>query len=63
MTANKNIYETVEKIGYLFGYFLFTTILYFILVSFKNVYWDYFYIMGFTLLITVFAIAIRRLLK
>ena len=54
-----------EIIGYIFGYFIFTTILYFILVLLKKIPedWDYFYVVGITLIIMVVGITIKKLLK
>lgn len=58
--------EKVGKvIGYVFGYFLFTTILYFILVLLHKLpaSWNYFYIMGITILIVIVGTLVKRFVK
>ena len=54
-----------KKIGYIFGYFLFTTILYFILILFEKIpqKWTYLHIMGITLIITAIGVLVKRLLR
>lgn len=54
-----------QKIGYLFSYFLFTTILYFMLDAMNKLPegWSYLHIMGLTFCIVLVGIIIRRLLK
>lgn len=54
-----------KKIGYLFGYFLFTTILYFILTILDKMpeNWGYFHIMGITGIISIIGIMINRWLR
>lgn len=61
---NKSIENTGEKIGYLFSYILFTTIVFFIF-SFLNKLpsnWSFFHITGVTLLIAIIGIIIKRVL-
>lgn len=55
----------IELIGYILMYFIFTTILYFILKSLDKIpeRWNYFYIMAITLLIVFIAKLIRRYIK
>ena len=62
---NKTIEKIGEKLGYVFSYFLFTTILFFILILLKKVpeSWSYLYVMGITILIALVGIAIKRILK
>ena len=62
---NKTIEKLSEKLGYIFSYFLFTTILFLILIFLKKIpeSWSYFHVMGITILIAVIGIAIRRFLK
>lgn len=54
-----------ELIGYILMYFIFTTILYFILKSLDKIpeRWNYFYIMIITLLIVFIAKLIRRYIR
>ena len=54
-----------EKIGYVFGYFLFTTILFYVLALTNKIpeNWSYFHIMAATMFITLTGVAIERLLK
>ena len=62
---NKGIEKLGEKIGFIFSYFLFTTILFFILVLLKKIpeSWSYLYVMGITILIVLIGAIIKRLLK
>jgi len=62
---NRSIERLGERLGYLFSYFLFTTILFFILVLLKKIpeSWSYLYVMGITILIVLTGIVIKRLLK
>lgn len=62
---NFNIEKLSKKIGYIFGYFLFTTILFFILNLLNKIpkTWDYFHIMGITLLIIIVGVLIKKILK
>ena len=62
---NKKIINLGEKFGYLFSYFLFTTILFFILMLLKKIpeSWSYIHIMGITILIALIGIVTKRLLK
>lgn len=54
-----------EGAGYVFAYFLFTTILFFILSLLKKLpaNWNYFHIMGITLLISIAGMIARKVLK
>jgi len=54
-----------EKVGYLFSYFLFTTILFLILVLLKKIpeTWSYAHIMGITILIALIGSIIKISLK
>jgi len=54
-----------KKFGYIFGYFLFTTIVYFILTLLKRIpqNWTYLHIMGITLIITIIGISLKKLLR
>ena len=62
---NKTIEKLGEKLGYIFSYFLFTTILFLILIFLKKnpESWSYFHVMGITILIAISGIVIRRFLK
>ena len=61
----KTVEKLGEKLGYIFSYFLFTTILFLILIFLKKIpeSWSYFHVMGITIFIAVIGIVIRRLLK
>ena len=54
-----------EKVGYIFSYFLFTTILFFILTLLNKIpeSWSYVHVMGITILIVLIGFMIKRLLK
>ena len=54
-----------EKIGYVFSYFLFTTVLFFILILLNKIpnSWSYFHIMMITFLIALLGIVIKRFLE
>jgi len=54
-----------KRAGYLFAYFLFTTLLYFILLLLHKlpVRWNYIHIMIVTLMVTLTGAIIKRLLK
>jgi len=54
-----------NKMGYIFGYFLFTTILYLVLILFEKVpeSWTYIHIMGITLIISMIGVSFKRLLR
>ncbi|MAG47622.1 hypothetical protein CL617_03375 [archaeon] len=56
------IQEFGENIGYLFSYFLFTTVLFFIL-SLTNRGISYFYVMVIVLVITLFGVYLKRILR
>jgi|TARA_Y100000310_G_scaffold312853_1_gene360594 hypothetical protein len=62
---NKTIEKIGEKSGYVFSYFLFTTILFFILILLKKIpeSWSYIHVMGITILIALIGVAIKRFLK
>ena len=57
--------KIAEKAGYIFSYFLFTTILFFILKFLNKLpeNWTYFHIMGITLLIIIIGTLLKRILK
>ena len=54
-----------ETLGFLIGYFVFTTILFFALTFLKKIptSWTYFHIIGLTIVVTLVGTTIRRLLK
>lgn len=59
-----NISENMGRItGNVFAYFLFTTIIFFILVFFKETRWLYPQVMALTFLVVLTGIILRRLLK
>ena len=62
---NKSIESLGEKLGFIFSYFLFTTILYLILSLLKKIpeSWSYIYVMGITILIALTGIVIKRFLR
>ena len=62
---NKSIERLGQKIGYIFSYFLFTTILFFILTLLDKIpeSWSYAHVIGITLLIVFISFVIRRLLR
>jgi len=61
---NKKIENLGEKIGFMFSYFLFTTILFVILLLLNKLpNRNYFYVMGITFFIVVIGEIIKRLLK
>ncbi len=62
---DKSIEKFGEKAGYVFSYFLFTTILFFILTLLDKIpeSWSYFYVMGITILIAFIGFVIGRLLR
>ena len=61
----KEIEKVGKKIGYIFGYFLFTTVLYLILNLLKKIpsNWNYFHIMVITLLIIIIGTLLKKVLK
>ena len=65
LKQNTLIEKFGNKIGYLFSYLLFTTILFFILGWLNKIpdSWTYFHIMAATLLIALFGAIIKRFLK
>ena len=54
-----------ERIGFLFSYFLFTTILFFLLVLLNKLptSWSYLHIVGITVLIVLCGLGLERVLK
>lgn len=61
---NKTIEKAGEKLGYIFSYFLFTTIIFFMLALFKKIgQLSYFHAMAITALVVLTGIAIGRFLK
>jgi len=62
---NKNIEKVGEVVGYIFSYFLFTTVLFFILVITKKIpeSWSYFHVMIITVSIAIIGVIIKRLLR
>ncbi|MBI2653406.1 hypothetical protein HYX02_01205 [Candidatus Woesearchaeota archaeon] len=62
---DKSIGGVGEKIGFVFSYFIFTTILFFILKFTKKLpqAWTYLHIMAITLAIALAGILLKRLLK
>lgn len=62
---NKSIEKFGQRTGYIFSYFLFTTILFFILTLLDKIpeSWSYFRVMGITILIVFIGFLIKRLLK
>ncbi|MBI2543298.1 MAG: hypothetical protein HYW24_03870 [Candidatus Aenigmarchaeota archaeon] len=65
LERNKSVGKTGEKIGYAFGYFMFTTILFLALTLTNKIpaSWTYFHIMGVTLAIALTGTLFKRLLK
>jgi hypothetical protein len=64
---SKNIFleRISQEIGYIFGYFLFTTAL-FLILNFLNKIpptWTYFHVMGLTLLMVFIGTLLKKLLK
>ena len=62
---NKTIENIGEKLGYIFSYFVFTTILFFILIILKKISGplSYVYVMVIVTLISVAGIFIKRFLR
>lgn len=62
---NKLIERLGEKFGYIFSYFLFTTILFFILTLLKKIpeSWSFFHIMVITISIALIGTVIKKILK
>ena len=62
---NKTIEKVGEKVGYIFSYFTFTTILFLILILSKKIpeSWSYEHIMGIVILIAINGIIIKNFLK
>ena len=62
---NNNIERLGEKIGYVFAYFLFTTVLFLILKLLNKIpnFWSYYNIMAITFVIALIGIVIKRFLE
>ena len=62
---SKTIEKVGEKLGYIFSYFVFTSILFLILVLSKKMpqSWSYMNIVGSGLLIALTGVVLRRILK
>lgn len=62
---NISIEKFGEKVGYIVAYFLFTTILFFILVILNKIpaSWSYFHMVGITFLVAFTGTIIKGLLK
>lgn len=62
---NRSVEKTGEILGYIFSYFLFTTILFLILTLLKKIpeSWTHLHVMGITALIALIGIIIKRILK
>ena len=61
---NKSLEKIGKKVGFIFSYFLFTTILFGIFMILNKLHgMSYLHIMGITLLITSTGIIIKRLLQ
>ena len=62
---DKKLEKLGEKTGYLFSYFMFTTILFFVLTFLDKMPagWAYFHIMTITMSIAVSGTALKRSLK
>jgi hypothetical protein len=54
-----------KELGFIFSYFIFTTILFFVLKTLNKLPlgWNYFYIMWITLLIVLVGLLFRRFLE
>lgn len=54
-----------RRVGYIFSYFLFTTILYFIFIVLEKMpdSWTYFHVMGITLAVLVLGLILKKALK
>ena len=62
---DKRIEKIGEKAGYLLSYFLFTTILFFILAVLRKIpeSWSYLHVMAITILIAFMVYGIKMVLK
>ena len=62
---NKTVEKIGERVGYTFAYFLFTTILFFMLKLLGRIpqAWTYFHIMAITILITIIGYGVKRFLR
>lgn len=62
---DKSIEKAGTKVGYVLGYLIFTTVLYFILKILGKIpeSWNYLHIAAITLMITLIGIIIKRFLK
>tara|TARA_Y100000031_G_C8170667_1_gene361638 strand:- start:407 stop:667 length:261 start_codon:yes stop_codon:yes gene_type:complete len=65
LQENRSIQNVGEKAGFIIGYFLFTTVLYFVLFFLKRmpVSWSYGHIMIITAVIVLIGTSIKRLLR
>ena len=65
LEENNTIEKVGEKLGYVVSYFLFTTILFFILVLLKKLpeSWLYIHVVGIVILIAIMGTIIKRFLK
>lgn len=62
---SKTPYKGGKVVGYLFSYFVFTTILFFALTLLKKMpsSWTFFHIMGITLFIAILGGILKKLLR
>lgn len=62
---NKGVEKFGEKVGYIFAYFFFTTILFLILMLLNKIpsSWSYMNIMAITFIIALVGMITKRLLK
>lgn len=61
---NKSIEKWGEKLGYIFSYFLFTTLLFLILTLLRKLgSWTYFDVMGIAIVIAFIGALLKRFLK
>ncbi|MBU1201193.1 MAG: hypothetical protein KJ583_04050 [Nanoarchaeota archaeon] len=62
---NNFVFSFGEKVGFLSAYLLFSTIIYFVLVFSKKIVFgsSFFYVILFTLLITLIGVMLRRWLR
>ena len=62
---NNSIENIGKKVGYLFSYFLFTTLLFFVILLSKKLpnTWTYFHIMVVTAGITLIGVILKNVLK
>jgi len=62
---DKRIEKVGEKLGYILSYFLFTTILFFVLFILNKIpdSWSYIHIAALTILIALTGIGLKKILK